>query len=171
MQSRMNLKIKYRESFRPFAPSVLEERARDWFDLEGESPYMLLVDQVAAGKRIATTAEDEAQTGLDRLRVCRSEIPAVTHVDGSARVQTVGPRHNPRFHALLQAFEARTECPVLINTSFNVRGEPIVCSPADALACFRRTGMDVLVLGRHVLMKSEQPALRADERQGALALD
>ncbi len=171
MQSRMNLKIKYRESFRPFAPSVLAERAEEWFELRGESPYMLLVDQVAADKRIETTEADEAREGLDRLQVRRSEIPAVTHVDGSARVQTVGARHNPAFHALLAAFEERTGCPVLINTSFNVRGEPIVCTPADALACFRRTGMDVLVLGCHVLVKSEQPALREDERQGALALD
>ena len=170
MQSRVNLKIKYRESFRPFAPAVLEERAHDWFDLRTKSPYMVLVDQVAAAKRTEVEVGDEG-VGLDRLRVARSQIPAVTHVDGSARVQTVSADTNPRFHELLTAFENRTGCPVLINTSFNVRGEPIVCTPQDALECFRGTEMDVLVLGRHVLLKSKQPARAADERRGALALD
>ncbi len=171
MQLRVNQKIKFRESFRPFAPAVLEERAAAWFELRTKSPYMVLVDQVAASQRVAATDDDDALRGFDRLRVRRSAIPAVTHVDGSARVQTVSRDTNPSFHALLEAFERRTGCPVLINTSFNVRGEPIVCTPRDALACFRGTDMDVLVLGRHVLRKSGQPPRGADERRGALALD
>ncbi len=171
MQLRMNLKIKYRESFRPFAPSVLAERVSDWFDFDGESPYMLLVDQVADAQKLTAAEGDDALEGIERLKSRRSTIPAVTHVDGSARIQTVTERTNPQYWRLLAAFERRTGCPILINTSFNVRGEPIVCTPADALACFRRTGMDYLVLGRHVLAKTEQPALRDDEKQGALALD
>src|SRR5207244_4454188 len=125
MQSVLNLKIKYRESFRPFAPSVLAERVAEWFDLDVESPYMLLVAGVAESRRRRMTVEEQARFGLDKLNVPRSEIPAVTHVDYSARVQTVHPETNPRYHALLRAFEARTGCPVLVNTSFNVRGEPI----------------------------------------------
>ncbi len=171
MQRHMNLKIKYRESFRPFAPSVLAEKARDWFALRTDSPYMVLVDQVAEGQRVAPPASEAEKTGIERLQVARSTIPAVTHVDGSARVQTVSRETNARYWELLTAFERLTGCPVLINTSFNVRGEPIVCTPADGLACFRRTGMDHLVIGRFVLDREDQPALTADERQGALALD
>ena len=171
MQSRVNRKIKFRESFRPFAPAVPEERAEEWFELRAKSPYMLLVDQVAEAKRVAVAAGDGDARGLDRLRVPRSVIPAVTHVDGSARVQTVSRETNPLFHALLEAFGRRTGCPVLVNTSFNVRGEPIVCTPQDALACFRGTEMDVLVLGRRILRKSEQPVRAAGERRGAVALD
>jgi carbamoyltransferase len=136
----VNLKIKFRESFRPFAPAVLAEKASEWFDIDRESPYMLLVCQVQEGKR----------------------IPAVTHVDGSARLQTVARESHPDFYDLLSAFEERTGCPVLINTSFNVRGEPIVCTPDDAYLCFMRTQMDVLVLGNTILLKEDQPALVED---------
>ncbi len=170
-QARVNLKIKFRESFRPFAPAVLEERAAEWFELDGDSPYMTLVAPVAKSRRLDPAAGDEALEGVARLRGRRSVIPAVTHVDDSARIQTVSRRTNPRFWELLRAFEERTGCPVLVNTSFNVRGEPIVCTPQDAIACFRGTEMDHLVLGRRILARSEQPALRADERRGALALD
>ncbi|WP_218158472.1 carbamoyltransferase [Streptomyces sp. MUSC 14] len=162
MQSTLNLKTKFRESFRPFAPAVLAEDAKDWFDLAQESPYMLLTAQVAAARRRECAAEAEHATGLDLLRVARSTVPAVTHVDGSARVQTVTAEHNPRFHALLTAFRGRTGCPVLVNTSFNVRGEPIVRDPAEAYACFMRTRIDLLVLGNHLLDKRDQPAWREE---------
>jgi len=159
MQSRMNLKIKFRESFRPFAPAVLQRRAGDYFEVrEGhESPYMLLVATVARGKLLPEVAEHA--TGLEKLKVVRSTVPAITHVDLSARVQTVDPGRHGRFAELLEAFDRRTGCPVLINTSFNVRGEPIVCTPAEAYRCFLATGMDVLVLEDFVLLKSEQPAV------------
>ena len=156
MQRRMNVAVKFREGFRPFAPSVLAERAAEWFDLDGESPYMLLTAPVTEERRLA--AGDDGRQGLDRLHVARSEIPAVTHVDHSARVQTVDAATNPAFHALLRAFEARTGCPVLVNTSFNVRGEPIVCTPADAYRCFVRTDMDHLVVGPFLLDRAAQPA-------------
>jgi carbamoyltransferase len=171
MQSRLNLKIKFRESFRPFAPSVLAERASEWFDLDRESPYMLLVAPVAAPKRLAPGEGDAKLEGIARLAARRSVIPAVTHVDLSARIQTVSRETNPLYWELLRAFEARTGCPVLVNTSFNVRGEPMVSSPLDALRCFRRTGMDHLVIGRRILAKTAQPALREDEKTGALAAD
>jgi carbamoyltransferase len=158
MQSTMNLKIKFRESFRPFAPSVLRERVADYFELDQDSPYMLLVAPVAKKLRRPTTAAEEALWGIDKLNVPRSSIPAVTHVDYSARIQTVHAETNPRYHQLLQAFDRLTGCPVLINTSFNVRGEPIVGSPLDAYRCFMRTGIDVLVLENHVLRKAAQPA-------------
>jgi carbamoyltransferase len=159
MQSRMNLKTKFRESFRPFAPSVLAERAGEWFDLGVASPYMLLVAPVREERRLATDASPGgAPPGLARLGVPRSVIPAVTHVDLSARVQTVHAETNPAFHALLRAFEALTGCPVLVNTSFNVRGEPIVCTPADAYRCFMRTDIDHLVLGPFLLDRRAQPA-------------
>ncbi|MFD6156624.1 carbamoyltransferase [Nocardia sp. NPDC060256] len=156
MQSTMNLKIKFRESFRPFAPSVLAERAPEYFGLRGESPYMLVVADVADSQRRQVDGQDR-QTGLDLLRVCRSSIPAVTHVDYSARVQTVAEHSNPRYHRLLSAFEKATGCPVLVNTSFNVRGEPIVHSPRDAYTCFMRTGIDMLAIGNFLLDKTDQP--------------
>ncbi len=156
MQRRMNLKIKFRESFRPFAPAVLEERVAEWFELDHGSPYMLIVAPVSEDRRCDPGSEPD---GLDAVR---SEVPAVTHVDYSARVQTVGHSAQPRFRALLRAFEERTGVPLLINTSFNVRGEPIVCSPADAYRCFMRTGMDALVMGNCVLLKTAQPAWRED---------
>jgi len=160
MQSRMNLKIKFREGFRPFAPAVLAEKAGEWFELEGDSPYMLLVAGVAEDKRLAAAEGEEALEGLDRLKGRRSVIPAVTHVDGSARIQTVDGRWNPRYRALLEAFDARTGCPVLVNTSFNVRGEPIVCSPQDAYRCFMRTEMDCLVVENCLMTRADQPEWR-----------
>ncbi|MEW6544260.1 MAG: carbamoyltransferase [Nitrospirota bacterium] len=159
MQSMMNLKIKYRESFRPFAPAVLEERVSDYFDLAEPSPYMLLVAPVREARRLPLSEEDRRLFGIQRLNRPRSDIPAVTHVDYSARIQTVSRVTNPRFHALLCAFEAKTGCGVLVNTSFNVRGEPIVCSPQDAYRCFMRTEMDVLVFGNCLLRKDAQPPL------------
>ncbi len=157
MQSVMNLKIKFRESFRPFAPSVLREHASEWFDLDGDSPYMLLVADVAERRRIPMTAEQQALWGIEKLNVPRSEIPAVTHVDYSARVQTVRRDMNPLYYDIIAAFNARTGCPVIVNTSFNVRGEPIVCTPEDACRCFMRTSMDVLVLESFILRKDAQP--------------
>ena len=160
----MNLKIKYRESFRPFAPSVLRERVSDYFELDCDSPYMLLVAPVRRELRRETAAEEAALFGIERLNVPRSSVPAVTHVDYSARVQTVRREDNPAYYDLLAAFERLTGCAVLVNTSFNVRGEPIVCTPAEAYACFMRTEMDCLALGPFVLLKSEQgeSAVRED---------
>jgi carbamoyltransferase len=161
MQKTLNLRVKYRESFRPFAPAVLREDAADWFELDDDSPYMLLVADVVEHRRRAMTAEERARFGIDQLNVPRSDIPAVTHVDYSARIQTVHAETNPRFHALLSAFKARTGCPVLVNTSFNVRGEPIVCTPEDAFRCFMGSDIEVLVVGNCILRKEEQdPALR-----------
>jgi carbamoyltransferase len=162
MQSVMNLKIKYRESFRPFAPSVLRERVADYFDLDTDSPYMLLVAPVKEKRRKPMAPAQKGLWGIELLNVPRSEIPAVTHLDYSARIQTVHADTNPRYYRLLQAFEAKTGCPVLVNTSFNVRGEPIVGSPADAYRCFMRTEMDVLVLENCVLEKTEQRPLQGD---------
>ena len=156
MQKLLNLKVKYRESFRPFAPSVLREDARDWFDLDTDSPYMQLVADVSAKHRIAMTREQQSLFGIDRLNVPRSSIPAVTHVDYSARVQTVHRETNPRYHALLERFKALTGCPVVVNTSFNVRGEPIVCTPEDAFRCFMGTDIDVLAVGNCLLRKEDQ---------------
>jgi Predicted carbamoyl transferase, NodU family len=163
MQKLLNLKVKFRESFRPFAPAVLREDVALWFDLDADSPYMLLVADVAAPHRRQMSAEEAAAFGIDKLNAVRSDIPAVTHVDYSARVQTVHAATNPRFDALLRAFKARTGCPVLVNTSFNVRGEPVVCTPGDAFRCFMGTHLDVLVVGNCVLRKEDQnPALQAD---------
>jgi len=163
MQSVMNLKIKYRESFRPFAPSVLEEEVASQFQLEARSPYMLLVAPVRKSLCTPMTAEQEGLFGIEKLNVPRSTIPAVTHVDYSARVQTVCERTNPRYHQLIRAFQRRTGCPSVVNTSFNVRGEPIVCTPQDAYRCFLRTEMDVLVLENQLLLKEEQPQQNRDE--------
>jgi carbamoyltransferase len=161
MQAILNLKVKYRESFRPFAPSVLRERLHDWFELDCDSPYMLLVADVVTRRRRAMTAEEQALFGIAKLNVPRSDIPAVTHVDYSARIQTVHATTNPRYHALIAAFERLTDCPVIVNTSFNVRGEPIVGTPADAFRCFMGTGIEVLAVGNCYLAKEEQdPALR-----------
>jgi carbamoyltransferase len=162
MQSIMNLKIKFRESFRPFAPSVLREHVREYFDLDADSPYMLLVAPVSESRRIAMSVEQQRLFGIEKLNVPRSDVPAITHIDYSARIQTVHAETNPLYHALLSRFHALTGCPVLVNTSFNVRGEPIVCTPKDAYLCFMRTEMDTLVLGSYVLEKSRQPALRED---------
>ncbi len=163
MQKNLNLKIKYRESFRPFAPSILAEDVADYFELGVNSPYMLLVADVKEGRRRSMTSDEERLFGIEKLNVTRSEIPAVTHVDYSARVQTVHEETNPRYHALLSAFKRRTGCPVLVNTSFNVRGEPIVCTPEDAFRCFMGTEMETLIIGDCVLAKSDQdPALAKD---------
>jgi carbamoyltransferase len=171
MQRSLNLRIKYRESFRPFAPAILREDVADWFDLGDDSPYMLFVAGIAEHRRRAMTPEQQALFGIDKLNVCRSEIPAVTHVDYSARVQTVHADTNPRFHALITAFKHQTGCPVLVNTSFNVRGEPIVCTPEDAFRCFMGSDIDVLVVGNCLLRKPDQnPALKLDYKD-AFELD
>lgn len=156
MQTVMNLKIKFRESFRPFAPAVLAEKAAEWFDLQAPSPYMLMVAQVTSSKCLPLSEQEQNLFGLEQLNIPRSEIPAVTHVDYSARVQTVHRQTNPRFYRLLEEFEVLSGCPVCVNTSFNVRGEPIVNTPEDAYRCFMRTEMDYLVLENHLLKKQDQ---------------
>jgi carbamoyltransferase len=171
MQSVLNLKVKYRESFRPFAPSVLREDVADWFELDCDSPYMLLVAEVAKQHRREMTAEEHALFGIQKLNVPRSSIPAVTHVDYSARIQTVHRETNPRYHALLSAFKARTGCPVLVNTSFNVRGEPIVCTPEDAFRCFMGTEIEVLVIENCCLRKDDQNPQLALDYKSTFALD
>ncbi|MFH1874295.1 MAG: carbamoyltransferase [Pseudomonadota bacterium] len=171
MQTTMNLKIKFRESFRPFAPTVLAEKAEEFFDINCESPYMLLVADVNLDKRLAVEKDAETLQGLDKLHLKRSIIPAVTHVDYSARLQTVSAKDNPRYHALINKFYEKTGCPVIINTSFNVRGEPIVCSPFDAYRCFMRTEMDYLVLGNYILDKKNQPELDQKEKDFQVELD
>jgi carbamoyltransferase len=161
MQSVLNLKVKYRESFRPFAPSVLRDDVADWFELDGDSPYMLLVADVVKNRRRVMTEAEQALFGIDKLNVPRSEIPAVTHVDYSARIQTVHAETNPRYHALISSFKQQTGCPVIVNTSFNVRGEPIVCTPEDAFRCFMGTEIEVLAVGNCFLRKEDQdPALK-----------
>jgi carbamoyltransferase len=162
MQELMNLKIKFRESFRPFAPAVLREQVSEFFELDRESPYMLLVAPVAKAQRIELTAEQQTRFGMDKLLTVRSTIPAVTHVDYSARVQTVSAPEHPLFYRLLRAFAERHGCPVIINTSFNVRGEPIVCTPEHAYTCFMRTNMDFLVLGNFLIEKKDQQPLDKD---------
>jgi carbamoyltransferase len=171
MQSVLNLKVKYRESFRPFAPSVLREDAADWFDLDDDSPYMLIVADVRADRRRAMTDAEQALFGIDKLKVPRSQIPAVTHVDYSARIQTVHADTNPRYHALISAFKLLTGCPVVVNTSFNVRGEPIVGSPEDAFRCFMGSEIEALAVGNCYLRKEAQnPALKLDYKN-AFELD
>jgi carbamoyltransferase len=171
MQKMLNLKVKYRESFRPFAPSVLREDVAEWFELDVDSPYMLLVADVLPERRRLMNTDEEALFGIDKLNVPRSEIPAVTHVDYSARIQTVHRETNPRYHALLDRYKALTGCPVLVNTSFNVRGEPIVCTPEDAFRCFMGTEIEMLVVGNALLHKGAQdPALKRDYKD-AFELD
>ena len=163
MQKNLNLKVKFRESFRPFAPAVTREDVADWFELDGDSPYMLLVAGVRSDRRHMMSADEQALFGIDKLNVVRSTIPAVTHVDYSARIQTVSADTNLRFHRLLSRFKALTGCPVLVNTSFNVRGEPIVCTPEDAFRCFMGNELDMLVVGNCILRKEQQdPALKRD---------
>ena len=157
MQKKMNLKIKFRESFRPFAPSVLREQVSEWFEYAGESPYMLIVANVKEDKLIPMTDEQKRFFGINKLNVPRSVMPAITHVDNSTRIQTVDSRFAPRYHKLIKKFYEKTGFPVIINTSFNVRGEPIVCTPEDAYQCFMRTDMDVLILEDFLLEKTEQP--------------
>jgi carbamoyltransferase len=157
MQATMNLKIKFRESFRPFAPAVMREHVSEYFEIDSESPYMLIVAPVREERRRQMTEEEKELFGIAKLNVPKSDLPAITHVDYSARIQTVSSGQHPNFYKLLSAFKAKTGCPVLVNTSFNVRGEPIVCTPADAYACFMRTNMDALVVGNIVMLKEEQP--------------
>ena len=163
MQAKMNLKIKFRESFRPFAPSCLVERTSEYFDLDTESPYMLLVAPVREERRVALSDEQQKYFGIDKLNVLRSDLPAITHVDYSARIQTVDPQRNPRYYKILKAFEKLTGCGVVVNTSFNIRGEPIVCSPEEAYRCFMFTDMDALVLESFICLKSEQPPMQGSE--------
>jgi carbamoyltransferase len=171
MQKIMNLKIKYRESFRPFAPSVLRENVCEWFELDSDSPYMLIVAPVKADKRHPLSKTEQELFGIEKLNVARSQIPAVTHVDYSVRIQTVHQETHPRYHALLTCFKEKTGCPVIINTSFNVRGEPIVCTPEDAFHCFMGTEMDVLVIENCVLRKEEQDARWRQSYKNKYALD
>lgn len=156
MQKQLNLKVKYRESFRPFAPSVLRQDVNKWFEHDGDSPYMLIVADIQKDKRRVMTEEEKTLFGIDKLNVPRSSAPAVTHVDYSARIQTVHSDTNPRYHALISRFKEKTGCPLVVNTSFNVRGEPIVCTPTDAFRCFMGTGLDVLAVGNYLLLKEEQ---------------
>ena len=156
MQKQLNLKVKYRESFRPFAPSVLREDVSEWFEHEADSPYMLLVADVREDKRRSMTNEEKALFGIDKLNVPRSSVPAITHIDYSARIQTVHSDTNPRYHAVISKFKEKTGCPIVVNTSFNVRGEPIICTPTDAFRCFMGTEMDVLSIGSYILYKEEQ---------------
>ena len=171
MQRNLNLKIKYRESFRPFAPSVLNEDVADWFELDSDSPYMLIVADLRKNRRRDMTPEQQALFGIDKLNVVRSEIPAVTHVDYSARIQSVHAETNPLFYRLLKRFKALTGCPVLVNTSFNVRGEPIVCTPEDAFRCFMGTELDLLVIGNCILQKAEQDQSLKRDYSSAFDLD
>jgi carbamoyltransferase len=172
MQAAMNLKIKYRESFRPFAPSVSREHVSEWFELNDDSPYMLFVADVQPAHRREMTTAEHNLFGIDKLNVKRSEIPAVTHVDYSARIQTVRREQNPLYWEIIEAFRRLTGCPIIVNTSFNVRGEPIVCTPEDSYRCFMRTEMDYLVLETCVLDKREQPKFKDNENwQSEFRLD
>ena len=171
MQSVLNLKVKFRESFRPFAPSILREDVADWFELDSDSPYMLMVADVVENRRIPMTAEQLALFGIDKLNVPRSEIPAVTHVDYSARIQTVHAETNPRYYALIARFKELTGCPVIVNTSFNVRGEPIVGTPEDAFRCFMGTGIERLAVGNCFLLKEEQDSKLKQNYETQIDLD
>jgi carbamoyltransferase len=171
MQKTLNLRVKYRESFRPFAPSVLREEVANWFELDEDSPYMLLVAGVDAKRRREMTADEQALFGIDKLNTVRSEIPAVTHVDYSARIQTVHRETNPTYHALISAFQGLTGCPVIVNTSFNVRGEPIVCTPEDAFRCFMGTDIERLVVGNCLLSKEAQDMSLKRDYKDAFELD
>lgn len=171
MQKLLNLKVKYRESFRPFAPSVLEEDVSDWFEHEGTSPYMLIVADVLEKRRREMSKEENARFGIDKLNAVRSEVPAITHVDYSARIQTVSAKTNPRYHALISAFKKRTGCPIVVNTSFNVRGEPIVATPEDAFRCFMGTEIEVLVVGNCLLRKEDQDPALLKNYKDEFALD
>ena len=172
MQAQMNLKVKFRESFRPFAPSVLRDRVSEYFDLDSDSPYMLIVAPVDGKIRKTITPEEQALFGIEKLNCIRSELPAITHVDYSARVQTVTAEQSPRYHRLISAFDKKTGCPVLVNTSFNIRGEPIVHDTNDAYRCFMFTDMDALVVGNCVCLKDKQPPMQgAEEYKAQFKLD
>ena len=171
MQKNLNQKIKFRESFRPFAPSVLREDVHDWFELDYDSPYMLLVADVRQSLRREMTDEEKSLFGINKLNIKRSEIPAVTHVDYSARIQTVHSDTNPKYYALISKFKEITGCPVIVNTSFNVRGEPIVCTPIDAFRCFMGTDLDLLVIGNYLLKKEDQDYQLAEDYKNKYKLD
>ena len=171
MQKQLNLKVKYRESFRPFAPSVLSEHVGNWFEHDSESPYMLLVADVDVTKRLPITEEQDSLFGIDKLNVPRSSVPAITHVDYSARIQTVHEDTNPRYHAVITRFYEKTGCPIVVNTSFNVRGEPIICTPTDAFRCFMGTEMDVLAVGNFLLVKDEQDGALKQNYEALYELD
>ncbi|MDC3315295.1 carbamoyltransferase [Candidatus Thioglobus sp.] len=171
MQKQLNLKVKYRESFRPFAPSILREDVSEWFEHDTDSPYMLLVADVNENKRRAMTKEEEALFGIDKLNVPRSSVPAITHVDYSARIQTVHKDTNPRYHAVISKFKEKTGCPLVVNTSFNVRGEPIICTPTDAFKCFMGTEMDVLAVGNFLLYKEQQDEMLKENYEERYELD
>jgi carbamoyltransferase len=171
MQKQLNLKVKYRESFRPFAPSVLSEDVNEWFEHDTDSPYMLLVANVQKDKRIVMTSKEEALFGIDKLNVPRSFVPAITHVDYSARIQTVHADTNPRYHAVISKFKEKTGCPLVVNTSFNVRGEPIICTPTDAFKCFMGTEMDVLAVGNYLLYKEHQDEALKENYEERYELD
>ena len=171
MQKELNLKVKFRESFRPFAPSILEEDVSNWFDLDCESPYMLLVSNVKKAIQVPMTEEQKKLFGIEKLNIKRSSIPAVTHVDYSARVQTVSKKTNPRYHNLISKFKELTNCPILVNTSFNVRGEPIVCSIEDAFNCFMGTNLDILVCENFILYKDKQDSALTRKYENNFELD
>jgi len=171
MQKELNLKIKFRESFRPFAPSILREDVNEWFELNNDSPYMLLVSEVKKDKQIKMKPEDEKLFGIDKLNIKRSSVPAITHVDYSARIQTVHEETNPRYYNLLKEFKKHTGCPVLVNTSFNVRGEPIVCSVEDAFNCFMGTNLDILVIEDFILFKNQQDQSLIKDYKNKFELD
>ncbi len=171
MQKNLNLKIKYRESFRPFAPSILREDVGNYFEHDKDSPYMLVVAPVAEQHRLDTSDQDKDLFGIDKLNIPRSNIPAITHVDYSARIQTVHEDTNPRYHALISAFKQQTGCPIVVNTSFNVRGEPIVCTPEDAFRCFMGTEMDTLVVGNCLMRKPAQDQALAEDYKDKFELD
>ncbi len=171
MQKQLNIKVKYRESFRPFAPSVLREHVHDWFDHDADSPYMLIVADVQKDKRLAMTPDEEKLFGIDKLNVPRSSVPAITHIDYSARIQTVHADTNPKYHALISKFKEKTGCPLVVNTSFNVRGEPIVCSPIDAFKCFMGTELDILAIGNYLLTKEDQNKALKEKYEEQYELD
>jgi len=168
----MNLKIKFRESFRPFAPSCLRDRISDYFNMDADSPYMLLVAPVREGRRKQMTEAQQRLFGIEKLNVARSDLPAITHVDYSARIQSVDPQRSPRYYKIIKAFEELTGCGVIVNTSFNIRGEPIVCRPEEAYRCFMLTDMDALVLENYICLKEDQPAMDgAEEYRRQFKLD
>jgi carbamoyltransferase len=171
MQKELNLKVKFRESFRPFAPSILAEEVGNWFEMNEPSPYMLLVANIKKENQIAMSSNQENLFGIDKLNIKRSNIPAVTHVDYSARIQTVHMKTNPRYHKLIQKFNDLTKCPILVNTSFNIRGEPIVCSVEDAFRCFMGTNLDILVIEDFILFKSDQNQSLKQEYKNKFKLD
>ena len=171
MQKELNLKIKFRESFRPFAPSVLIEDVNDWFELDNDSPYMLLVANVKKEKQIKMTEDSDNLFGIEKLNIKRSSIPAITHVDYSARIQTVHKETNPKYHQLINEFKKITNCPILVNTSFNVRGEPIVCSVEDAFNCFMGTNLDILVIEDFILFKEDQDKSLVKDYKNKFELD